>query len=271
MQTQSVLCRFWCRKKIELLEGLREFQIDGVYVIHALKGYELHAERIEKLFAENSIDFEFVTDGDPSLATDEDHKKYFTPDIDAVLSKGVKSCTLNHIYAYRKMVERNDRYAIVFENDPCFIGDFRTHLAKIKEEMLSLSNGFLLSIENTTFRFPSYWQTKAGKKLYRANMGRAAGAYIIDLTAAKAILSDLETTKCHTVIDWWHNSLIEREVVREYWSHPAFVEQASHNGMLSSTISTAGKGLSRKIKWKTVMFYRRYFSRLKNCDRIIED
>lgn len=253
------------------MEGLKEFQIDGVYIIHALQGYEAHAERIKTLFAKNNIDFEFVTDGDPSLATEKDHKQYFTPEIDSILSKGVKSCTLNHIHAYRKMVERNDRFAIIFENDPCFIGDFKKHLARINYEMRNLPKCFLLSIENTTFRFPSYWQTKKGKTLYRANKSRAAGAYIIDLTAAKAILSDLETTKCHTVIDWWHNSLIERGIIREYWAHPPFVEQASHNGTMSSTISTAGKGIGRKIKWKSVMFYRRYISRLKNSDRIIKE
>lgn len=39
----------------------------NIFVIHALKGYEFHAERIKKLFSQYNVDFEFITDGDPSL------------------------------------------------------------------------------------------------------------------------------------------------------------------------------------------------------------
>ena len=47
-------------------------EIDGIYVIHALKGYELHEKRVTDLFREHNLNFEFVTDGDP---------KFFNEDI----------------------------------------------------------------------------------------------------------------------------------------------------------------------------------------------
>ncbi len=58
---------------------------EGVFVIHALKGYEFHEKRIIELFGKNKIQFEFVTDGDPSLFTEELIKKYFVNDINNIM------------------------------------------------------------------------------------------------------------------------------------------------------------------------------------------
>jgi len=97
-----------------------------------------------------------------------------------------------------------------------------------------------------------------------------AGAYLIDLTGATNILNDLKQTKCHTVIDWWHNTLIERGVVKMYWAQPPLVEQGSHNGQLSSTISTKPGTRSRRIKWWIQKSFKYYYRRLFNEERIIE-
>ena len=84
---------------------LREIGIEGVYVIHALKGYEQHETRLVKLFNDYKFDFELVTAGDPSLDNQKLKEKYFIADIGSTLSEGVMSCTLNHIIAYEKIVE----------------------------------------------------------------------------------------------------------------------------------------------------------------------
>ena len=41
------------------------------YVVHAKSGYEYHGERVVKLFKEENIPFEFVTDGTPESLTPE--------------------------------------------------------------------------------------------------------------------------------------------------------------------------------------------------------
>jgi diketogulonate reductase-like aldo/keto reductase len=56
--------------------------------------------------------------------------------------------------------------------------------------------------------------------------------------AILASLEDLKTNKCGYVIDWWHNDLIKRNVIKMYWAYPALTEQGSHNGLLNSTISS---------------------------------
>lgn len=244
-------------------------KVDGVYVVHAKVGYEVHEARINKLFKEQTLEHEFVTDGDPSLFTPELLDTYFIPTIS--LSKGVLSCTLNHILAYERIVENKNNYALVFENDPFLVSNFNEQLNRIIDSIEQRSlKGIIVSLENTGLKFPSYWQANRGKVLYKASMGRAAGAYLIDYTAAKAILDNLKEKKCHTVIDWWHNRLIEDEIVHLYWAHPPLVEQGSHNGNLHSTISSKQQSWVRKLKWSVQKFYKYRIKRIFNQPLIIE-
>lgn len=240
---------------------LKDFGIEGIYIVHALKGYEVHEQRLNEIFGKMNLDYEFVTDGDISHFSEELLRKYFCPDIQSKLSNGIISCTLNHIFSYEKIVANNNKYALVFENDPFFLGDFLEKIKRISKEADTLEPGFIISLENTTLRFPNFRKVKKGKYLYEAEYGRAAGAYMIDLKAAKDILQDLKTNKCCQVIDWWHNTLIKQKVIKMYWAHPAFVEQGSHNGEMSSTISSKNKGSARRWRWKAQKFYKMYVSR----------
>ncbi|NJK82587.1 MAG: hypothetical protein HC912_01020 [Saprospiraceae bacterium] len=43
---------------------VENLQKEGIFVIHALQGYDYHAERIKSLFAKHQLNFEFVTDGE---------------------------------------------------------------------------------------------------------------------------------------------------------------------------------------------------------------
>lgn len=230
--------------------------IDQVYIIHTLKGYEFAGARISHLFGSLSIDFEFVTDGDPSLFTDEILGKYFCPGIRSALSDGILSCTLNHIFSYEKILAQNHQMALIFENDPFFLGDFKRKMGRIVDEAASKQPGFLVSLENTTLKFPPRKEIKKGKYLYEAKSGRCAGAYLVDREGAKRILEDLKQNKCCQVIDWWHNSMFDRQVVRMYWAHPPFVEQGSHNGKMSSTISSKKSNILRRISWEAQKFYK---------------
>ena len=240
---------------------LKEVGIEGIYIVHALQGYEVHEERLNEIFGKMKLDYEFVTDGDISHFTPELLEKYFCPEINSKLSKGIISCTLNHILSYEKMVDSNNKYALVFENDPFFLGDFLKNITHVAKEADTLPPGFIISLENTTLRFPDFRKVKKGQYLYEAEFGRAAGAYVIDLKAAKDILAQLKTHKCCQVIDWWHNTLIKEKVVKMYWAHPAFVEQGSHNGLMSSTISSKNKSYGRRLRWNAQKFYKMYISR----------
>jgi glycosyl transferase family 25 len=240
---------------------LKDFGIEGIYIVHAKKGYEIHEERINEIFSKLNLEYEFVTEGDISNFNQELLQKYFCKEIESTLSKGVLSCTLNHILSYEKIVKRNNKFALVFENDPFFLGDFLKNSKRVAIEANTLEPGFIISLENTTLKFPDFRKVKKGKYLYEATFGRAAGAYLIDLKAAKDILENLKTEKCCQVIDWWHNTLIDKKIIKMYWAHPAFVEQGSHNGKLSSTISSKNKSTARRWRWKAQKFYKMYIYR----------
>ncbi|MDB5279989.1 MAG: glycosyl transferase family 25 [Ferruginibacter sp.] len=240
---------------------IEEFGIESIYIVHAKKGYEFHEDRINKLFAKNGLSFEYVTDGDPSCFYQALLDKYFSADIKQVLSVGVLSCTLNHILSYERMVKCNNRFALVFENDPFFLGDFVQQIKKIAAEAASLPAGFIISLENTTLQFPAVKKLRKGQLLYPAIKGRCAGAYLLDLQAAKNMLKDLETHKCKQVIDWWHNTLIDTGVIKMYWADPPITEQGSHNGLLSAGISTKTKSTQRRIAWLAQKYYKSYVSR----------
>ena len=209
-----------------------------IYVIHALNGYDFQEKHVIQLLSQYNLDFSFITDGDPSLTDKTTLDKYFTEEFRAQASVGGVSCTLNHIYAYKKLVESKKKYALVFENDPYFLPNFEQNLINVYREIEKLENGFIVSLENTTLRFPSFFQVKKNKILYRAKVGRMAGAYIIDSTAAEKSVQNLKSEKCNNIVDWWHNRLIELDIIKMYWAHPPLVEQGSHNGLMTGTISS---------------------------------
>jgi len=237
----------------------KEIVIEGIYVVHAKKSYEIHENHVNTLFKKHGLRHVFMTHGDPSLFTPELLNTYFTPTIKDKLSTGVLSCTLNHILSYEAVVKNNNRYALIFENDPFLIEDFTKEISKIIKEANTLEPGFIVSLENTSLRFPPYKQVNKKQLLYPATQGRCAGAYLIDKLAAEKILLDLQTNKCNEVIDWWHNTLIKNNIIKMYWAYPAINEQGSHNGLLSSTISTKERSRKRRIKWFLQRMYKTYF------------
>jgi glycosyl transferase, family 25 len=240
---------------------LKDYGIDGIYVVHAAQGYEQHGQRVVELFGKHGLDFEFVSEGTPATFGSGILQKYFTSNIKDTVSIGYISCTLNHILSYEKMVKRNNRYALVFEDDPFFIGDFAKKIQEVAKEADTLPPGFFISLENTTLEFPSTKKLKKGQLLYEANHGRCAGAFLIDQQAAKNILQDLQTNKCGEIIDWWHNTLIRRNVIKMYWAHPPLTEQGSHNGLLSTDMSSKNENTGRRIAWLVQKYYKMYIQR----------
>jgi glycosyl transferase family 25 len=235
-----------------------DFGIDGVYVVHALKNYERHEKHVNALFEKHGLKHQFMTKGDPSLVTPEVLSYYFVPKIKDILSLGVLSCTLNHILCYEAVVKNNNKLALIFENDPFFLKHFDERLRKVVEEAKQLPPGFIVSLENSSLTFPPFRKLKRNQFLYPAGKGRMAGAYLIDFLAAQNMLAEIKKNKCDTVIDWWHNHLIEKNIVKMYWAHPPLTEQGSHNGELSSTISSKGASWVRKLRWKTQKIYKTF-------------
>ncbi|MFY7899456.1 MAG: glycosyltransferase family 25 protein [Chitinophagaceae bacterium] len=238
--------------------------ITGIYIVHGIKGYDEREHRLKNIFTnELQVPVEFVTE---SYNDDENKQliqQYFNEGVSSYLSKGAIYCTLVHILIYEKIVAAKHPMALVFENDVCFIGNnFISNVQKVAKEAATLEPGFMISLENATLEFPSIYKVKRNKYLYPAKKGRCAGAYLIDYTAAEIMLNDLKQQKCTAVIDWWHNDMIDRNVLKMFWAHPPLTEQGSFNGTLSSSISIRSNGWIRRFKWLSQKYYKMYILRL---------
>ena len=236
--------------------------IDGIYIVHGLKGYEQHEKHVNYWLGEKyQLSYKYVVEGDYSLQTDESLNRYLDNKVCTNMSKGEIACALNHILCYEQVINNNDKYALIMEDDPFFLGDFIRKIRRVVEQAGNLEQGFIISLENTTLRFPPIKKIKKGKYLYEASAGRCAGAYLIDQVAANNMLSELKIQKCNTTIDWWHNEIIKKGVVKMYWAHPPLTEQGSHNGRFNSLLGTRAKGYIPRIKWLIQKFYKLYIFR----------
>lgn len=231
-------------------------KVDGIYVVHGITGYEEREVMINDLFQKHGLQHEFVKESEYEDQNNKWIKQYFVEDIRRKLSKGALYCTLVHLRCYERILEAGNKFAIVFENDICFLKNFNQHLDAVIKEAQQLPSGFMVSLENSTLRFPSYKKTRKGKYLYEAHFGRCAGAYLIDLKGVQHIMEYVKHHKCDKVIDWWHNDLIKENLIKMYWAHPPLTEQGSMNGRLPSTISKRTRGNLRSIKWELQKFYK---------------
>jgi glycosyl transferase family 25 len=230
----------------------KEFGIDHIYVVHAPKGYERHEKRLYDILGKQyGFDFEFL-----NKDSDELIPSYFIEDIYKVMNRGAIMCSLNHIMFYETIVRRGDKIALILEDDPYFSKHFLKQLLPIVSESQTLQPGFIISLENSTLKFPPRNVIKKGKYLYEASFGRCVGAYIIDNIAAKNILERLKKNKCDKVIDHWHNDLIRENVFKIYWAHPTCVEQGSISGRMSANNSTQHAGIGRRISWISQKIYK---------------
>jgi glycosyl transferase family 25 len=232
----------------------KELGIDHLYVVHAPRGYERHEKRLYDILGKRyGFDFEFLNQDSGELIP-----SYFVEGIDKIMNRGAVMCSLNHIRFYETMVERGDRIALILEDDPYLSKSFLKYLPRIVAESQTLQPGFIISLENSTLKFPPRNVIKKGKYLYEASAGRCVGAYLIDGMAAKNIVEWLKKNKCDKVIDHWHNDLVGEQVFKIYWAHPTCVEQGSISGRMSANNSTQQAGIRRRISWVSQKVYKTY-------------
>jgi glycosyl transferase family 25 len=238
----------------------KELGIDHIYVVHAPVGYERHAQRLHKCLKEKfEFDYEFFGTGE---SKEEFVPAYFVPNAKDDFDRGSLMCTQTHILFYERMVQNNDQMALILEDDPCFDRHFSDTISKIITEAQNLPPGIFISLENSTLKFPSRKVMRKGQYLYKAEYGRCAGAYIIDLRAAQNIMAHLQCHKCNTVIDHWHNDLVREHVFTMYWAYPSCVEQGSINGKMHAAKSTRMAGILRRISWLLQKYYKQYVLRM---------
>ena len=81
---------------------------------------------------------------------------------------------------------------------------------------------------------------------------------MVNNAAAKLFLEDATTNKVNDIIDWWHNQLIDKGLLKIYWCFPTIVEQGSHNGLIDSALDDKKKGVYFKTKFRIEKFYKKH-------------
>ncbi|MDR0823069.1 MAG: glycosyltransferase family 25 protein, partial [Endomicrobium sp.] len=204
------------------------------YIIHVKTAYDREKHMREQI-KNLPFNFEFVLDGDQDEIIPEILKKYFKEGMlkgEWQGGLGAVSCTYKHFLALRDMIKNNIEFGIVFENDIFLEKNFTESVYKaideIKERKIS---NFYLSLEDSFFIFVKGSVRKKGQTVYRVYeheyrkshpylISRAAGAYIVDLQAAKNIINEVDTNKCSRVSDWFFTYCASEKIIDLYYLHP---------------------------------------------------
>lgn len=224
------------------------------YVIH-VKGAVERERHIKKELAKHKIPFEFMLDGNVENITNEQLERYFDGEMKRKIPP--TSCALKHILVYEKIIAENIPKALIFEDDIELFDSFSTifsaSLLEIKNQNLE---NYIISYENSTLQYVKQSEIISNQVLYKKDYSRCAGAYMIDIKAAKKIIQHIYHQKCNKPIDWVHHELIVNKTLNVYWSHPPIAEQKSHNGKMQSLIDHKRNGFFRRISFFLQKIYK---------------
>lgn len=223
-----------------------------------MKAFVIHPERlkergehIDRMLRGIGMDYEFVNEGhDPAqIQAYIDH--YLRDGHEKMCQPVPRSlCTLSHFLAYERIESEKLEGAVIFEDDIVLHDNFLDGFDRSIEEYRKNYTGqsVLISYEDSSLRFVPRSQRKKGQLLYPALKGRMAGAYFINRIAAKAILDQLGRERCDEGIDWYHNTLFDKGLVKCLWCQPALASQGSFTGDFHSSLSSK-KYFSASLNW----------------------
>jgi len=222
-------------------------QVDHTYIAHVKQGYEKRRLHMQQLMNKHRIsNYTWMLNGDISDISNETINQYFSGEMQQ--KAPATSCALKHIYIYEAIVKANHKISLVLEDDMFFFHNFNQICNScVKEIQAFQDENLIASLENSTQQFIPKQRQKKDTYLYAADKSRAAGAYLITLDSAKAILKEIERSKCNQPIDWYQNSLIKNGIIKYYWCEPPVAEQGSHNGVFKSSIDNKAHGWFRRI------------------------
>jgi len=212
--------------------------IESVYVIHARK-FADRAAYMKALLGRLEIPFEFIEPYDADQLDDAIQSRFLVPG--SGLSPGEYSCSLKHFEAWRRIVARNQRLALVLEDDVVLTDNFIEKLGEIVAESAALAQPYTIQIGCANNMYVPRRSLVPGKLLYAAIEVRATDAYLIGAPAAQTRLAWLDHNKIHLTTDHLCNLMDRQSQTRIYWSEPTLVEQGSMNGLFPSTLEERRK------------------------------
>jgi glycosyl transferase, family 25 len=180
-----------------------------------------------------------------------------TPEIDAQTFKGdlnirQKSCGLKHLTALRRIVERNQRQALVLEDDALLADGFADGVKAALSEWPRYPQPSVVFIGCGGNFYTPRSMRKPGRRLYPGSRGRLTDSYVIGVAAAKARLDWVAVHRVSHPIDNQFE-IIDRDVgIMMLWLEDPVVEQGSKTGLFDTTIVPDSQWPS----WLQALIYR---------------
>ena len=231
------------------------------YIIHVSDDYE-RKEHMNSQLEGKDLDVEFILEGDKKDLSEEVLSAYFTGWRKNVSNS--TSCVYKHILAYEKIVENNDDYALILEDDIVFYRGFSEYLQKFINEIKTDGlHNYIVSLEDSMLVYVKRSERIHNKYLYPKDRGRYAGAYLIDYAAANNILQLIKNEKCSIPMDWYHDECAKNEVLNIYWSQPTIAVQNSHTGSMATLLDGKTSGTFRILSFYIQKTYKRIRSNLQ--------
>ncbi|MGC9459968.1 glycosyltransferase family 25 protein [Vibrio genomosp. F10] len=228
--------------------------IEHVFIIHVSEGYEDRRAHIDKHLPESGIkSYEYVLKGDIKDLSPEVLNSIFKG---SLRTAAEHSCFYKHYLACKKIVDKNLKHALIFEDDVLLNRGFSESLDLILKELESESN-YLVNIEDAYLSVP-YRFRKRNQKIYLANYTKMCGAYIIDKEAATRLVTFIEKNGTTLPIDTYQSE--HRDAIRFnlYWSEPSLVHQGSKSGLFESSVNEEKQGLIQLVKYKLKCLHKKF-------------
>ncbi|MEY3807818.1 MAG: hypothetical protein RI893_794 [Pseudomonadota bacterium] len=210
--------------------------LDHIYVLN-VKQFTERRVFMEKQLAKHGLEAEFIFEWDADELTEEVNKRYFAKDNN--LSAAQKSCALKHITAFEKIVESQNGFALILEDDAIFAQDFSLGLQRALIQSGQFSGEKIIYIGSGGNFFTPKSQRKPGQYLYLGTRGRFTDSYLIDKATAQKRLDWILRHKISDPIDNQFDKIDQQLDIKILWLEDPVVEQGSKNGLFSSGIELA--------------------------------
>ena len=229
-------------------------QIDTIYLIN-VRSFTDRLEHARAQLARFGLQAEPVHEWDAGDLTADTEQRYFSG---GDLSPGQKSCGMKHVVALQRIVARNERFALVLEDDVVLADGFAEGLAAALAEAPRHPQPQVIFIGCGGNFYTPRSQRRPGQRLYPANRGRFADSYIIGHEAARLRLGWIAAHRISKPIDNQFEEIDRATGITMLWLEDPVVEQGSKLGLFTTTLEPAHPNWLQRFLFRLEKFRRKY-------------
>jgi glycosyl transferase family 25 len=149
------------------------------------------------------------------------------------LSNPEIACTITHINIYKKIIDDDIPFALIFEDDEILLEGFDQSLQRVIDELnreewdiCHLNDAFGWNVENyKSFALSGLLKKEKNRTVYKMNCSKCTDSYLITKHAATVLYNSI-IPFC-LPIDWMHNPIYKEHGLNVYWADPPITHQGS--------------------------------------------